>query len=481
MRNHTLSKSNYIQYLDCPEELWLEKNKPSLIPNLEEDRLFKIEQGDFIDALAQHWFEEGAVIDGVAIAPQQASYQDRITFGGYVIISDVLVRHEDGSISIFEVKASTKVKSKHLHDVAFQRMVFEEAGYKVQRTYLVHVNKKYISQGAVDEQTYLIAENITEKVLKLMPETRIKAAAALAYINGDEPTTKLNPSCSKKQDCPYLKYRMPNLPNYSVFEVSRISKLKLSELTAKGIFSVQDIPSDYELTHRQRRQVKLAQQRSVQIDHTNIRLWLNRLAYPLYFLDYETYGYVDPPQEGYRPYQQMIVQYSLHILEHHNAELRHACYLLDDRKESVENLLNHLARFIPIQGGSVIVWNESFEKKRNEEAAQRYPAHADLLHALNKRVVDLKEVFDEDYYIHPTFKGSSSIKNVLPVFWKADNYKALDINNGSMATIAWHRMTHTNTETTEKEKIKQQLHDYCFLDTLAMVKIYQGLMQLEGQ
>lgn len=477
---HTLSKSNYIQYLDCPEELWLQKNKRELIPDLDEATMFKIEQGDFIDILAQKWFEEGAIINGISIPTTQASFQDRIEQDGFVIISDVLVRHEDNTVSIFEVKATTKVKSKHLHDVAFQRMVFEEAGYEVRKTYLVHVNKAYEAADRIDKQSYLIAEDITAAVLELLPATRIKAKQALEFINAEAPQAQLNPTCSKKENCPYLKYKLPDLPDYSVFNISRISKSKLKELTNQGIFSVQDVPKNYELSTRQRSQVSIAQQRSIQIDHTNIRLWLGRLNYPLYFLDYETYGHVDPPQRGYRPYQQMIVQFSLHILDAPNAELRHACYLLNDRQASVEHLLQHLSKFISMEGGSVIVWNESFEKRRNSEAATLYPAFAPLLHTINDRTADLKDVFGEGYYIHPAFKGSTSIKNVLPVFWKENKYNALEINNGSMATIAWHKMTDDSTSADDKAAIQQQLHDYCFLDTLAMVKIYEGLMKLEG-
>ena len=48
-KKHTLSKTDYIQYLDCPEELWLRKNKPKLLPPIDLDRQYKLDQGNLID------------------------------------------------------------------------------------------------------------------------------------------------------------------------------------------------------------------------------------------------------------------------------------------------------------------------------------------------------------------------------------------------------------------------------------------------
>jgi hypothetical protein len=64
--------------------------------------------------------------------------------------------------------------------------------------------------------------------------------------------------------------------------------------------------------------------------------------------------------------------------------------------------------------GSVITWNKSFEMGRNREMAEQYPEFAELMNSINDRVFDLMEIFSKQHYVHHKFKGSSSIKKVLP-------------------------------------------------------------------
>jgi len=147
----TLSKTDYIQYLDCPEELWLRKNKPSALPPVDLDRQYKLDQGNLIDDFAQQWFLDGCVIEDWAINPDDVVFQLKAQNGPNLAITDIAVRQGDANtIALFEVKAATSVKKEHYHDLAFQRMVFEDSGYKVTATYLVHVSKEYITSQEVD-------------------------------------------------------------------------------------------------------------------------------------------------------------------------------------------------------------------------------------------------------------------------------------------------------------------------------------------
>ncbi len=478
MPKHTLSKSNYLQYLDCPEELWLWKNRRELIPEEAEDTKFKIEQGDLIDVLAQRWFEEGAVVDGVKIPPSQASYQDDLRVDGFIAISDVLVRHEDGSVSIFEVKGSTTVKKKHIYDSAFQRMVFERKGYTVRDNYMVLVDRSFVYEGDIDKHKILTTVNITEKVKREMSATRKRAVEALAFINGPEPAARITAGCSNKEHCAFVQLHHPKFPTYNVYDILRIHKKKLKMLVGDGILDIKDVPKDFPLSKRQRRQVDIAQSGETEINKRTIRRRLKKLKYPLYFLDYETFAYVFPAQKGYRPYQQMVFQYSLHVLESPGAELEHHGYILKEREESVEELIKHMKKHLREDGGSVLVWSENFEKSRNEEMAERYPKHAPFLEDINSRTFDLMEIFKDELYVSPGFKGSYSIKKVLPILCPDLSYSGLDINNGAMATISWHKMTQATTSKREQKAIYKDLVAYCHLDTMAMVRIWEELMEI---
>ena len=68
-----------------------------------------------------------------------------------------------------------------------------------------------------------------------------------------------------------------------------------------------------------------------------------------------------------------------------------------------------------------------------------------FLEGVNDRVFDLEKVIADAVYWHPDFKGSSSIKYVLPVMLPAYSYTKLNIQHGGQATVAWRHLRHAHT------------------------------------
>ena len=130
--------------------------------------------------------------------------------------------------------------------------------------------------------------------------------------------------------------------------------------------------------------------------------------------------------------------------------------------------------------GSILVWYDSYEKKRNNEMAERYPDEAEFLTAFNERVIDLMKPFSQDMVRDPAFMGSSSIKKVLPAMVADFSYEGLGIQEGSAATRKWQEATFGETSAGEREKIYRDLVQYCQLDTMAMVEIYKKLLELSA-
>jgi len=129
--------------------------------------------------------------------------------------------------------------------------------------------------------------------------------------------------------------------------------------------------------------------------------------------------------------------------------------------------------------GTVFVWYESFEKTRNSEMAEMFPEYAAFFEDVNERTVDLMKVFSDNLYVHPGFKGRSSIKKVLPVVVPEMSYASLGIGDGMTATISWYRAVRWEAMDAEtRQKIFDDLEKYCELDTLAMVEIFYRLQAL---
>ena len=89
--------------------------------------------------------------------------------------------------------------------------------------------------------------------------------------------------------------------------------------------------------------------------------------------------------------------------------------------------------------GTFVSWHASFEKGRNEAMQRWCPQFSDYLEYINTHIFDLEEIFIKDY-IDYRFKGSSSIKKVLPVLVPNLNYDNLEVQDGTMAMDTWGNM-----------------------------------------
>jgi hypothetical protein len=201
------------------------------------------------------------------------------------------------------------------------------------------------------------------------------------------------------------------------------------------------------------------------------------MLFPLYFFDYESFGLAIPPFDGYAPYKKIPFQFSLHILREPDGELEHVEYLNTERTDPTQRVAELLDAHI--QGeGSVIVWNKVFEEGVNKQAAERSPAHASIFERVNTQLYDLMDVFRKQHYVHHGFRGSVSLKKVLPALVPAVTYNGLGIQEGGAAADAWWRMISSPTlSAQEREQIAKDLRIYCGVDTVAMYHIWKHLRE----
>ena len=478
MPKHTLSKSDFLEYLACPETFWMMKNEKIKPTPITDDILHKLEQGNLIDALAMEWFKEHCVVEKKLCAEEDMQFQQTVESNGFLARADITVSLGEKIVDIFEVKASTKVKPEHVYDIAFQKMVFEMAGYKVKNTYIIHVNNQYVKDGELDLKKLFVLQNVGTEVRKMLSSVHIQATAAMTF-QSKRLIKNAHHLCAAKSECAFRQKYCAKLPDYNIFNIARISEKKLKTLIEKDTYDINRISlKQFKFSAKQTLQIEVAKEERIDIKKDEIKTILKGLEYPLYFLDYETYSYVIPAQDGVAPYQQMIFQYSLHTIEKQGAKPTHHEYLLRKKDEPVEDLIKDLQKNIALKGGTVVVWNKGFEKSRNKETAVMLPKYADFLNSVNERVYDLMEVFSKGLYIHHGFKGRASIKKVLPVLCPELSYSDLDIQNGGAAVIQWHKVVSEIYDDEEKATIFNALLKYCELDTWAMVRIWEELGKL---
>jgi hypothetical protein len=174
----------------------------------------------------------------------------------------------------------------------------------------------------------------------------------------------------------------------------------------------------------------------------------------------------------------MVFQWSLHVVFEAGGGAVHLEFLSDGTDHPALEFAQALHNAIPPDGGTVLVWNKSFEMARNRELSQMYPHFESFFTDLNDRVYDLMEIFQQHHFVHPEFKGSSSIKNILPVLAPHLSYANLEINHGMLASIRWFELITGKIPASEKDSVLKNMRQYCKLDTLAMVEVYNYLQAL---
>ncbi len=488
-----LSKSDFLKYECCASYLWLWKHKKEVVPVDEAETIKRrLEQGNEVERYARELFPEAVLVQSKGLEAKQETesvvasgakiiFQATVfTDQGLFAMADVIKFNESTRTwTLYEVKSTNSIKKEHIIDVAFQRTAFEDAGYRIDSVGVIYLNKEYKRRSAVVARDFLLETDITAKVDEILPIIREQTHDALKAIK--EPNEPKGCSCrlnSKSHHCPTFQYLNPEIPEYSVFNISRIGGKNLALLVDNEVFNVHDVPDDIKLSVIQSNQVAVAKSKQPIIDKTSISELMSELEYPLYFLDYETVSTAVPLYNDCIPYQQIPFQYSLHILREPNGELEHYEYLSKDAKTlPAKELLEGLAKHIGSKG-SVVVWHKSFEMGRNREMGNLYPEYAELMASINSRIFDLKEVFSKQHFVHHQFNGSNSIKAVLPVLVPEFSYKSLDIQNGQDASIRWYDAVTSAMDADTAERTYASLIEYCCLDTLAMVKIYEYLKKL---
>ncbi len=336
----------------------------------------------------------------------------------------------------------------------------------------------------------------------------------------------------------------------TVFGLYRLGSGRLDDLVANEPLLLADVSegvlgnrqSPDEITLDQRRRLQLAEaQRDIEepfILHAPLRNAFDTWKWPLHFVDFETSRPALPYHRGRTPYDQILFQFSHHVMDAQGrVEHRTQCLEAEPGVAPSVRVLRALRDALMGDDGTVLHWwtheNGVLEAildqivlDKHEDAESLIAFVGSLVGSAKspKRLADLGTLVSQTVF-YPGTAGSSSIKEVLPAALRhsptlrdrysrpvygtkempslnfkdwvwvklqdgtvRDPYTLLDpsiehesgeaqsfIANGGAAIIAYDQLQRPGLPAGERDRIRRQLLRYCELDTLAMVMIYQSL------
>ncbi|MBL7148338.1 MAG: DUF2779 domain-containing protein, partial [Nanoarchaeota archaeon] len=378
-----LTKSNYLIGLQCPKYLWMVFHEPEEIPEASLSDKFKFKQGEEVGELAKTLFPKGIdlpvhYVENLKKTIEALKEKKPLFEAGFEVNNcfsrvDILVPNKD-KWDIIEVKSSTKIKDINIHDVSFQKYCLEKSGLKIGKCFLMHVNNEYVRKGKIEPKKLLIKEDITKDVNEIK-NVEDKIEDMFDIITSPTcPEHPIGKHCKDPYDCPICSC-WDKLPENHVFCLYKGGRLSY-ELYENGIESIKDIPSDIKLNDKQGIQRDCEINNKVHVNKDEIKKFLDKLKYPLYFLDFETFSTAIPMFDGLKPYSQIPFQFSLHVVEKEGSEPEHYEFLYSGSGDPRKEFLIELKKVLG-SDGSIVVYNQGFEVSRLKELGECFLEYKD--------------------------------------------------------------------------------------------------------
>lgn len=492
MANNRLSKSTFIRGLQCEKSLYLYKHHYTLKDPISPSLQAVFDQGTNIGILAQEIFPDGAdaspenhfkMVESVGKTQDFISqgkstiYEATFQYNNVLAALDILVKDEEGW-KAYEVKSSTKVSETYINDAAIQYYTITNSGIDLKDISIVHINNDYTREGELDINQLFTIESVYDKVLEFLPRIPNEVERLKNVIESPEvPNIDIGNHCYDPYECDFKGTCWKHIPDYSVFNISRLNKDKKFDLYKQGLITLDDIDlSKIDLNPNQVLQVQSEVNGTSYIDIEEVKNFTSGLNYPLYYLDFETISPAVPKYNRSRPYQQLVFQYSLHIQETSASELEHREYLADSSQDPRIGFIEKLIQDCGVSG-DILVYNIGFERGKLNDLIDVFPEYSNELREIVNRLKDLMIPFQKKWYYTPEMMGSYSIKSVLPALVPELSYNDLEIKEGGIASSTFLSMLNGTFEG-NVEETRRQLLEYCKLDTFGMVKILEKLLQV---
>ena len=492
MHTPQLSKSRYLSGAQCALRLWHDTFAPTLAGAPDEVAKAAFDTGREVGEAARRRYPGGLrvghdhrhleqaleetrrlIASGAAPALFEAAFEHR----GVLVRADVLERLPAGGWRLLEVKSGTRMKDPFLLDAALQLWVLRGAGLDVRDAAVLTLNRDYVFDGAhLDLEALFTAHPVFDEASALRDDIGAQVRALRAMLaRPAAPDIAPGAHCLTPHACPYHATctRDAVVPEHCIGELPRLAARRRVALQAARVEDIRDIPADFPLTAPQRIVARVVREGRALV-HGDLPGALSRLAPPVRHLDFETFAPTLPRFAGTRPCDAIPFLFSVHT-ERDGAPPAQVDYLHerddDPRPALAERLIAALGR-----EGTVCAYS-GYERQVLRALAAALPRRAEALRAVEARLFDLLPVVRNGYY-HPAFRGSFSLKRVLPVLVPGLGYDDLAIADGQTAAVRYAgALAHPDPE--ERRRTFGELRAYCARDTLAMVRLREAFARLE--
>ena len=224
-KGHLLTKSKFIRGLQCERAMWLDVYNPRMA-RYSRETLDKFRAGRNFEHSFKSTYPEGIDISKrlgrrvgqypvltaqlLREAGEVTLFEAGFLYDDVLVLADVVCKHSDGSIDIYEVKGGRAISETFRNDVAIQTYVIAHALQQIgggdlfnPGLCLRHFDLLY-DGGEEGFQK----EDQLEASLQRQEEIAGKVSHFKSVLGGGEPAIVQSDHCMQPYECPYRQYCM---------------------------------------------------------------------------------------------------------------------------------------------------------------------------------------------------------------------------------------------------------------------------------
>lgn len=486
-----LTKSNYLLGLQCSKLLHVKVHDRDRIPDPDDLAQHRFRTGDLVEELAKTLFaggvdlrredfEENLRVTKEAILKRVTLFEPGFKFGQLFSRADVLVPAGDDEWDIIEIKSATKVKEVNLHDVSFQKYVYEKCGLKIRKCFLMHINKDYSRRGKIEPDKLFSMTNITEDVKLVSQGMEDRILGMLEIINNPvEPAYEIGEHCSNPYECPIKKECWADLPGGNILEYYRSYPIQCFQLGNFGRVLIDKISDFYLENYKPYQKQVLAKKGGANFEKEVLLNFFDGIEYPVYYLDIQTANPAIPPYDGMKPYQRFPFIFHIKKQTGPRAKAEDISFVADGLVDSRQILLKILRSSLE-NSGTILVYDKNKETSILRSLAWDHPSFKSWIQdGVISRIIDLWAVFENFHYFDVESVLANTIKYNIPKITEMLEHSDLEIKNGEYVGTLFERMIYDDSISSEEKKaIRDELMDIASKNVSSMVHILEVLREI---
>lgn len=456
----------------CLKRLYLDYHSPVREAPSESRRTMS-ETGHRLLALARSAFPRGIEVGGEDLEEAARRTTELLAAEGTAVIfgaafvtddvevrTDIVLRQKDGRLDLFEVKSGTRVKARHLTDLALQVHAIEQLGMSVRAMHVLHLDRTFTAvEGEEPAPTKLFrSADVTERVRRIVPRIGELVQSYRRQLNDDSalqlPTGTF---CTSPFRCPHLDDCARAEPKHPLRHLPDLTRQLEAALHEEGIDDLQQLDQRRRgLTFRQRRTLQAVQQ-GQRIVEPFVRDELRQTEYPLHFLAMATVTEPLPRHGGMHPWQPLYYAFAVETV-HEDGRTVQQSFAHTDKGDPRPPLIRALGAHLG-GAGMVICWcREALAGVR--ELLDALPGEKQMLRAILARPhLDLGRLLESGLF-DPRLPARRTLTEAAAVLLDEEPDPQSAIRDEDAAFAAVQRAWAPRVRATTREKIATDLQEW---------------------